>query len=147
MQLIHYGSLSFDKKKFKKVKNSGWIKPIEGGLWTSPIDSNWGWSDWCKAEDFRKCDKDIYFIIELNKNSNILEIDSLQDLKEILKENYTFDLIQRKVLNFEKLAEKYDAIWLTERGQINTKFSTPNLYGWDCESILIMNSNCFKEIE
>lgn len=35
-----------------------------------------------------------------------------------------------------------DAIWLTPKGERETRFSHPkNLYGWDCESVLIMNPN------
>jgi len=55
MKLIHYGSTSFDPKKFNPVLNS-YIKPT-GGLWTSPIDSEFGWKDWCTAEDFRECNE------------------------------------------------------------------------------------------
>ena len=33
-----------------------------------------------------------------------------------------------------------DAIWLTAHGESATRFSRPySLYGWDCESVLIMN--------
>ena len=33
----------------------------------------------------------------------------------------------------------YDAIFLTEKGQHETRFSEPSLYGWDCECVLVMN--------
>jgi hypothetical protein len=41
-----------------------------------------------------------------------------------------------KMFDFEKLAQDYDAMHLTKRGQIETRFSYDvNLWGgWDCES-------------
>jgi hypothetical protein len=33
----------------------------------------------------------------------------------------------------------YDAIWLTENGQRETRYGEPSLYGCGCESVLIMN--------
>lgn len=46
----------------------------------------------------------------------------------------------RGYLDFELLAKNYDAIWLTENGQSETHLYYPiNLYGWDCETVLIMN--------
>lgn len=53
MQLIHYGHSDFNIAKFKPIKNDdyGWVKP-NGGLWTSPLESNWGWKDWCISEGF-----------------------------------------------------------------------------------------------
>ena len=49
-------------------------------------------------------------------------------------------------LNFEELARSgIDAIFLTEEGEHATRFSEPGLYGWDCESILVMNPHCVKE--
>lgn len=43
---------------------------------------------------------------------------------------------------------KYEAIWLTAKGQSETHYSNPtNLYGWDCESVLIMNSKCVIPID
>jgi len=36
-----------------------------------------------------------------------------------------------------------DALWLTVRGERATRYTTPGLYGWDCECVLIMNPGCF----
>lgn len=49
---IHYGSSTF--YKFPPVKNELYFdKPI-GGLWASPIDTQYGWKYWCKVNHFRK---------------------------------------------------------------------------------------------
>ena len=48
----------------------------------------------------------------------------------------------------EQLSKKYDAIWLTLKGFNETHLSFPlNLYGWDCETVFIMNPNCVTEIK
>jgi len=42
--------------------------------------------------------------------------------------------------DYEECATRYDAIHLTDRGQWATRMTHPkNLYGWDCESVLILN--------
>lgn len=145
MHLIHYGNYDFDDQKFEEVKNREWMKP-KGGLWTSPITSKWGWKDWCNAENFRECNISNSFEVKLNENAKILIINSCYDLDKILKISFKLDLIGRKILDYEKLAQQYDAIHLTENGQRKTRYSINNLYGWDCETVFIMNKNCFKII-
>jgi len=38
-------------------------------------------------------------------------------------------------MDWERISKEYDAVMLTEDGQVHTRFSRPlSLYGWDCES-------------
>lgn len=53
--VIHYGAKKYRKDLVKKIRNQPFIKPA-GGLWTSPINSTWGWKEWCKANNFREYD-------------------------------------------------------------------------------------------
>ena len=53
----------------------------DGGLWTSPIDSKWGWKDWNDCEQFRDCDERNSFTVCLKSDAKIFVIDSLEDLK------------------------------------------------------------------
>lgn len=46
----------------------------------------------------------------------------------------------------EAIAKKYDAVHLTSEGQWRTRHSTPNLYGWDCESTLWLRWK-FEKVE
>jgi len=56
------------------------------------------------------------------------------------------DNYKKEYPNFELLATMCDAIWLTEKGQNETHLSYPiSLYGWDCESVLIINGECCYE--
>lgn len=139
MDLIHYGSSSFDVGKIRPIINIGREKPA-GGLWTSPTSSKYGWADWCIDAEYYDCSKKDSFIVQLKSNSRVCIIDSLEDLLEL-------PLIGefKDKLDFELLATMCDAIWLTEQGQKETHLSYPvNLYGWDCESVLIMNPKCIS---
>ena len=138
--LIHYGSTKYNPKKFTRIQNENWVKP-KGGLWTSPINSEWAWKHWCESEQFRECDEQNSFVVELNDNANILVIDSLNDLKKIPMIRWFKDYP-----DFETIAGQYDAIWLTAKGQNETHLSHPlSLYGWDCESVLILHPDCITE--
>jgi len=142
--LIHYGSSSIRTGRIMPVRNS-WVKPADGGgLWTSPVDSEWGWADWCRVEDFRVETLEVFCTIELTDEAKLYVIDSLDDL--LAAPSYqTNDIISKRFLDFEKLSEKYDGIWLTEKGQDATRYSQPmDLYGWDVESVLLFNGKCIK---
>ena len=145
--LIHFGSSRYNKSKVHPIKNENWCKP-KGGLWTSPINSNYGWKEWCEAENFRDCFFENSFKLKLKDDAKIFIIDSLSDLQKAPLVDFKIgEHYQKQYLNFELIANSYDAIWLTEKGQHQTHLSYPlSLYGWDCESVLILNPNCCYEV-
>lgn len=139
------------REKFESVTNRGFIKP-NGGLWLAPYNKDNEYkSEW---HDFLVNEMDISVkgmkgtIVRIKNNAKILIIDSLEDLKHTL-ENYEFidsrGFTYTRLLDFEKLAKDYDAILLTEKGQWLTRLSQPNLYGWDIESMLVMNFDIIEE--
>lgn len=139
--LIHYGTKEYNSDKFYPIKNISWNKP-SGGLWTSPLNSKYGWKQWNEDSQFRKCTD--YIKLELKPDSKVFVINTMEDLvghstREVM-DRYCY-------LDFEKMSKEYDAIWLTLDGLKNTggfnniKYST---YGWDCESVLILNKDCFN---
>jgi hypothetical protein len=143
MTLIHYGANKYDPTLVKPILNA-WVKP-RGGLWTSPVDSEYGWKDWCEGENYGHCDESNSFRLQLKSDARILKIDSLEDLLKLPMKD--FNGLPSKYPDFECLSKKYDAIWLTVDGQNETRHSFPNnLYGWDCESVLILNPNCCFQI-
>ena len=56
------------------------------------------------------------------------------------RNNYNY-LMQEDLIDFEQIRSAgIDAIYLTKSGVNNTMYSFPkNLYGWDCESVLVIN--------
>jgi len=111
------------KKEFGKilpVKNVDWnpAKPI-GGLWTSTYTPNSEYpSAWVRWCSYEQPEKFPY--------------------------NRT--LFPYASLDWEEIAKHYDAIMLTEKGEKETRYTNPSLYGWDCESTLWFR-NVFKKIK
>lgn len=129
--------------RLKPVRNYStmpWNKPQSGGLWTSTwVDDSCAWRDFCVNEmDWG----DFYiWLLEPDPRARILEIDTLDDLKDVLlvypdPRERGQSLGNVAGVNFEAIAESWDGIHLTEEGQWRTRLSQPNLYGWDVESTL-----------
>ena len=142
MELIVYGCGDrYNPRKFKSIKNNQFVKP-NGGLWACPIGINWDWKEWCKSEDFRIESLEESFKIKFI--GNLFVIDQVEDLISLLREEARHRL---GYPNFETiLSSGIDAIYLTERGQEETRFSDPSLYGWDCECILILNPKTIESL-
>lgn len=140
---IHYGADSYNIAKFRDITNNPYmpVKPF-GGLWVSPIDSKFGWKDFCIQDHYSIDSLDKYFIIQLIPFTKVYTIDTYKELATLPRIKGTYNV------DFEAIAKKYQAIYLTEEGQRTTRYTRPmNLYGWDCESILILDKFCFKVIE
>ena len=134
MELIHYGSSQFDRSAFAGVVDAHCIKPA-GGLWASPVDAEFGWKQWCESEDFNLLNLDRSFTFSIS--GNIFTIDNVEDMNQLP----WIEAGPLRCISFECLmAAGIDAVHLTWAGQVATRLSHPrNLYGWDCESVLVMN--------
>jgi len=147
MRVVHYTKEASFGVRPITIKNAGtegiWCKPI-GGLWASPLDSKFSWQDWCQAENFRDTGKQVKVILDIEMG-NFITINSEDDLSQ-MPWYHLAGLNLMEAIDFEKLvAGGVDGIYLTEQGQWATRFSYPrSLYGWDCESILILNERCIK---
>ena len=137
---IHYGHRSFNRNLFIPIANRrNLAKPI-GGLWASAVDADYGWKDWCEDSDFRKCENENSFIFTLSDNARVLYIDNISDTDNLPKTSGEFKLCSWVCLDFEKLKDEYDAIEVKISGD-GIYFG---LYGWDCDSILIMNPDIIE---
>lgn len=139
MTLIHYGSNKFDPEKAKPVKNhrQPFTKPENGsGFWTSPVNSVYGWVRFCRDAEFETGSLDQYFLVQLSHAARVMTIKTESDLDRLVWiESGPFAGI-----DFEAVAKDFDAIHLTWTGQLATRMTYPrNLYGWDCETVLILN--------
>jgi hypothetical protein len=138
MKYIHYGHKHFDRNLFVPVRNQEIMTKPEGGFWGSPVDAEWGWADWCRSEKFRKCDKANAFIFTLRENANVLKWRTVDDVHAVPQ-------IESQISiwicpDFEALRrDGVDAIEV----EINELYFP--LYGWDCDSILVMNPNIIME--
>lgn len=152
---IHYGSDEFNPEKFKPIKNKLMSTKPEGGLWASPIDSPQNWKNWCETEKFHLEKLQKSFTLQLRPNAKVLYINYAERLDLLPKQKPLVGLEHFDnwdCLDFEKIAKKYDAIELslsqeTTRGQEYWKSLSYKLYGWDCDSILILNPKCIMEVK
>lgn len=116
--------------------------PAGGGFWTSTWNEKERSSDWldfCRVNGLRYLENSERYLLTVDRNARVYHVDSVKDLDTLFAICYgaqveVFRLTQHyPVLDYEKLAERYDGIHLTKRGQRRTRHSEPNFYGWDCE--------------
>ena len=138
---IHYGDTKFRKDKFEEIKNCSFVKPT-GGLWACRLGQKYSWRKWNETSNLKRCDKANSFTFSLVKGTKVLVINSSEELASC---KYIKNLEHGIVtLDFERI--KADGI-----GAIEVNISAdPNLYwdlyGWDCDSVLILNPDCVKEV-
>lgn len=147
---IHYGHNSFDRNLFTPISNMDrWVKP-SGGFWASPMDSDYGWGDWCRRNSFHSYRLLEYFKFKLSENAKVIHIYSSKQLKDLPKTEENMDMWC--CLDFEQLlADGWDAIELHLSEEIFEDVEYCGglywkLYGWDCDSILIMNPDVVEVV-
>lgn len=136
---IHYGHQYFDSNLFKPIKNYGFVKP-EGGLWASNINAKYGWKNWCKDNNFRECNVENSFKFKLRNGSKILKIDDAKLLKQLPTVNIPYKFSWTN-LDFEEIKKQYDAIEVLISNDNRLYW---DLYGWDCDSLLVLNKDCIE---
>lgn len=138
---IHYGSDVFDMEKFNSIKdlkrdNRGINKP-DFGLWASPVDTDFGWKDWCEGEEFHLDRLDKRFTFTLSEDAKILTVRGLDDVKD-----YTSYIDERitlfKVLDFDRIMRRFDGMELIHEDRYS-ELHDSFFYTWDCDSIVIWN--------
>ncbi len=141
-------------EKMQPVKDwRGWCKPI-GGLWTSTHIPRVGsaWTQWCDVEGYGLPEGDSWggWLLLPREDARVYTVDNLGDLTNLQMDYPLPEGVERcgmlfLNLSFESMAQDYDAMRLTEEGQWATRFTTPSLYGWDCESTVWFRW-AFKEV-
>ena len=141
-KFIYFGDIKFDINKWEDVIDTHWIKPI-GGLWASRKHVPYGWFQWNASNHYMDCSSYNCFEFSLKPEARILTIKSVEDLEALPKHEpeKCFQLLrvfETVYLDFNKLKEDYDAI---EVFVSSDRRLYRALYGWDCDSILIMNKD------
>ena len=168
---VHYGSDHFIPAAFIPVRNAGWMedgwrpKPADGtGLWASRVNDEWGWEAWCRGAEFHldALNQSFRFtmpgakilllddpeqLVSLPKlhpweTKKLLWLDSIKpgeiptkdQLEQLYMPNWCY-------LDFEKLAEEYDAVELQNHWLFNSSLAT-----WDCNCVLVLKEDKVVEI-
>lgn len=154
---IHYGE-RLKEENFHPIKDRmSIINKPSGGLWSSPVDSKWGWKDWCESEYFRVDTLWRYTTFKLKPDTKILVIDSLLDFIHVW-EKYSIptmrnNFISTRVLSFEKIQEDgYKGVYLTDSGNFECHYHSfgtcdGDLNAWDCESMILFDLDCIEILE
>lgn len=141
-KFIHMGSDHFDKYRFVPIKNDrDWVKP-RGGLWSSPENSPYGWESWVNDNNFTY-DLNSWFKFTLKAGAKVLEITSSKQLKDLPKGTTTLPH-SWVVLDFEAIAKEYDAMLVLISSDNQLYW---DLYGWDCDTLLVFNPDIIEEVE
>lgn len=149
---VHYGHKEFNKDNFQEIQNRRNFNKPSGGLWASAIDAEYGWKEWNESSGFVNISDENSFKFKLSPNANILVISSVDDVNKLplqISDDPIFKLIASmrggiKPIDFETLKnEGYDAIdfRLSEDHELYEE-----LYGWDCDSILVMNPDIIEPV-
>jgi len=159
IEFIHLGNNKL--YDINPVSNySGFMNKPLGGLWASKyrLDDFGHRSNWerfayaTEMHFYRECD---YFKFKIKRSSNILVIDSLEDLKNADRELFkSMDVKGNNYLylDFELISSLYDAFYLTEDGELQLSHIGPE-HGyvpfnyWDCDSLIVFNKNAIKITE
>ena len=146
---IHYGTTKINKKELKPIENRLFRNKPHNGFWGSPINSKFGWKDWCSQEDFRKCKIENSIKFKFKRDAMVVVINNYKDLDMLpCKETNLYNFVDYEIDFVRMLKNGIDAIYLTLEGFNELSFSTPkDLYGWDCESVLVLNINSIIEIK
>ena len=146
---VHDGHKKFDRKLFKKItQREHFNKPI-GGLWASPDSSSYNWEQWCKDNDFNKTigkskyNKGNQFRFKLKDGARLLSITSSKQVDDLpqIKDNLYGSMF--KILDFVELQKDYDAIEILISADHQLYW---DFYGWDIDSILVMNPDVIELI-
>jgi hypothetical protein len=144
MHLINYGNgYRFIPERYLPVRN-GEIKP-KGGLWSSPVGAEYGWRWWCEEADYHVDLLDQFFTFWIK--GRVLKIDSVDEMMRMPWKPVDDRYPSLTRPDFERMRYSgIDAIWLTSNGERETRLSVPhNLYGWDCETVYVMNPDCILD--
>ena len=165
---IHYGNDHFEKREVDLRTEGFIIKPEKAALWGSPTDANFSWKTWSEDQQFNLGSLKKSFKFKLKSGSKILFISSKKDvdeLDEILKTNTSrieeyysrFTPISSVIMqllgsitpenyntiDFSKLQENgIDAVEIEYN-----KYTHDAFYGWDCDSICILNPDAIEEVK
>jgi len=140
---VHYGSQKYDPEIFQPIRNINSFSKPHGGLWASRDNAEYGWRDWCKDNDYGTIVEENSFRFIVSDTANILYLKTENDLLNLPLQRDSRPAYQWYFPDFEKLlADGIDAVEVIDIDQLYYP-----LYGWDCESIVVMNPDIIIPLE
>lgn len=123
------------------MQDAGLIGKPSGGLWTCPEVPGLTslWIDWCLGTGNPHFLKDGALWRVTAADPLVYTIDSWLAFQLAAADRpyrWAPDLWSAPAIDFEQLAEVYDAVYLTPRGLTETRFAAISMYSWDVPAIL-----------
>lgn len=142
MIFVSYLKGEYDQKSFKPIQYGGTaatLNKCHNGLWACPLESTYGWKQWCEKEDFPLAND--LFTFKLKDNAKIYVIDNYEDLERISTLKDRFGM---RYINFKELLDNnYDGIYASENAVKSLRYisnsNIQDLSSWDVESLCVFN--------
>lgn len=149
---VHYGHDKFEKERFMPIVNRKMMDKPRGGLWASNVKSKNAWKQWCTENEFHLDRLSKSFKFKLDKSAKIVELTHMEDLQRLTSQKPDKDYCQ--ILDQEEMWVIPDFEQMAKDGvdavQLNLSWGDYELYyklyGWDCDSILVMNPDIINPI-
>ena len=141
---IHYGCCEFKREKFVMPSTRKYNNKPNGGLWASDVNAKYGWKNWCEENDWDGCLLNQSFSFRLSNKANVVRINWLSDLDQLPEQKDAREWTSIRSVDYDKLiADGVDAI---EFNISNDWSLYMGLYGWDCDSLLVLNPDVIEII-
>ena len=172
----HYGSSTFDPELLRSESKIRYFLDNKPGfgLWSSPIDTDFGWYDWCVSEDFHTETLNEYFDFKLRPDANIYIINCEEDCQNLAirfplrssdpyklfanRCNAVFDSDPNKIfanrynavfdngIDFVAVSKEYDGIEVNVFGGHDYAALRFILNTWDVDSLVVWNPDVVEVI-
>lgn len=141
---IHYGADAFNPSHGFPV-----VKP-HGGLWASRKRASYGWAKWCEENSFRDCAAEPSFQFIMRNPEKVAVIHNLNDLRQLPMVRDVPPGMWEEIDFVECLRRGIDAVELCWYGEEYQDQRADDLYlalyGWDCDSIVVLNPDAVIQI-
>ena len=142
---IHRGSDVFKPELIVK-KFDRFDKP--SGLWASPEDSDWGWREWCEAEDFRSEEQlSKSFKFKLKESARVLHIRRLRDVEPFTTLDPSFIFFDGHELDLNRIYSEFDAMEVHMSDNWCELHDSLLFYSWDVDSIVVWNPDVIEVLD
>lgn len=113
-------------------------------MWASDVNAKYGWKNWCVENGFDGWRLDQSFSFRLSDKANVIRINWLSDLHQLPEQDCDLEFTCLRTVDYDKLiAAGVDAIEFNISNDWNLYMG---LYGWDCDSLLVLNPDVIEII-
>lgn len=121
------------------------------GLWLSD-ESDYGWSEWCRQEEFVNTDAQLRTDFRIRPGANVLHLDTPQAILDFTDEwgfvpEWASDagLFSVWSIRWPDIAKQYDGILITPYQPV-CRLDVRWYYFWDVASACVWNLDCLERV-